>query len=112
MGKAVLTLMTACANLRGVTDAGWHAHVEEYLAEAERHLAENDQRSFHKHVRGTVGLAGRKVRSEQFIMNQDGTLLRGKVRIRERWGGFLQAVVNKNLLNLTLSSAPYSYNGR
>ena len=97
MGKTALKmLMTACANLRGVIDAGWHAHVQEYLAEAERLLAENDQRGFYKHVKGTVGLAGRNVRSEQFIMDQDGTLLRGKVRIRERWGGFLQTVLNKN----------------
>ena len=62
------TLRTACANLRAVIDAGLHAYFEEYLAEAERLLADNDQRGFYKHLKGTVGLGGRKARSEQFII--------------------------------------------
>ena len=40
------TLRTACANLRGVIDAGLPAYFEEYLAETERLLADNDQRGF------------------------------------------------------------------
>ena len=70
-------------------DAGLHAYFEEYLAETDRLLADNDQRSFYQHLKGTVGLGGRKARSEQFIMDEDGTLLRDKVRIRKRWGGAL-----------------------
>ena len=54
--------------LRAVIDAGLHAYFEEYLAETERLLADNDQRGFHKHLKGTVGLGGRKARSEQFII--------------------------------------------
>ena len=81
------TLRTACANLRAVIDAGLHA--SEYLAETERLLADNDQRGFYKHLHGTVGMGGRKARSEQFIMDEDGTLLRDKVRIRKGWGGVL-----------------------
>ena len=50
------TLRTACANLRTVIDAGLHAYFEEYLAETERLLADNDQRGFYKHLKGTVGL--------------------------------------------------------
>ena len=69
--------------------AGLHAYFEDYLAEAERLLADNDQRGFYKHLKGTVGFGGRKARSEQFIMDEDGTLLRDKVRIRKRWGGVL-----------------------
>ena len=38
------TLRTACAHLRAVIDAGLHAYFEEYLAETERLLADNDQR--------------------------------------------------------------------
>ena len=56
-------LTTACANFRGVIDAGLHAYVEEYLAETERLLADNDQRGFYKHLTGTVGLGGRKASS-------------------------------------------------
>ena len=52
------TLRTACANLRGVIDAGLHAYFEEYLAETERLLADNDQRAFYKPLKGTVGRRG------------------------------------------------------
>ena len=65
-------------------DAGLHAYFEEYLAETERLFADNAQRGFSKHLKGTVGLGGRKVRSKHFIMDEDGTLLRDIVRIRER----------------------------
>ena len=68
-------------------DAGLHAYFEEYLAETDRLLADNDQRSFYKHLKGTVGLGDRYARSEQFIVDEDSTLLRDKVLIRKRWGG-------------------------
>ena len=74
-------------------DAGLHAYFEEYLAETERLIADND--GVYKHLKGTMGLGGRKARSEQFIMDDDGTLLRDKVRIRKRWGGFIQTLLNK-----------------
>ena len=61
------------------------AYFEAYLAETERLLADNDQRDFYKHLKGTAGLDGRKARREQFIRGEDGTLLRVKVRILERW---------------------------
>ena len=81
------TQRTACTNLRRVIDAGLHAYVEEYLAETERVLADNDQRGFYKHLKGTVRLDGRTAGSEQFIMDEDGTLINDKVRILERWAG-------------------------
>ena len=34
-------------------------------------------------------------RSEQLIMDEDGTLPKDKVRIRERWGGVFQTRLNK-----------------
>ena len=34
-------------------------------------------------------MGGRNARSEQFIMDKGGTLLRDKVRILKRWGGVL-----------------------
>ena len=88
-------LKTACTNLRGVIDAGLHAYFETNLAETRRLRADNDQRGFYKHLKGTMGLGGHKARSEQFIMDEDCTLLRDKVRIRERWGGFFQTLLNK-----------------
>ena len=71
------TLRTACANLRKAIDAALNTYFEECLAETERLLADNDQRGFYKHLKGTVGLDGRKARSEQFIRDEDGTLLPG-----------------------------------
>ena len=81
-------------------DAGLHAYVEEYLAETERLLADNDQRGFYKHLKGTVRLDGRKARSEQFIMDEDGTLLKDKVRVHERWAGYLGTLLNTKSPNL------------
>ena len=75
-------------------DEGLHAYFEEYLAETERLLADNDQRGFYKHLKGTVGLDSRKARSEQFIMDEDGTLLKDKVLVLERWAGYFGTLLN------------------
>ena len=37
---------------------------------------------------------GRNARSEQFIMDEDGTLLKDKVRILERWTGYFGTLLN------------------
>ena len=66
------TLRTACANLRGVIDAGLHAYFEGYLGETERLLADNDQRGFYKHLKGTVRLDGQKARSEKSVHHGRG----------------------------------------
>ena len=58
------TPRTACATLRGVIDARLHAYFEEYLAETERRLADNDQWGFYEHLTSAVGLDGRKATSE------------------------------------------------
>ena len=52
------------------------------------------ERGFYKHLKGTVGLGTRKARSEQFIMDEDGTLLKGKVRILERWARYFGTLLN------------------
>ena len=85
------TLRTTCANRRGVIDAGLYAYFEEFLAETERLLVDNDQRGFYK-PHGWVGR--RKARSEQFVMDEDGTLLKDKVRILERWAGHFGPLLN------------------
>ena len=72
-------LIYACANLQKVIAAGRRAYFEEYLAETERLVANNDQRRFYKHLKITVGLEATEARSEQFIRDEDGTLLRDKV---------------------------------
>ena len=48
-------------------------------------------------------MGGRKATSEQFIMDEDGTLLRDKIRIRKRWGGFFQTLLNKKSPKLDLT---------
>ena len=67
-----------------VIAAGLHAYFEEYLAETEIFLADIDQRGFYKHLEGTVELEGRNARSDQFVRDEDSTLLRDKVRILEQ----------------------------
>ena len=84
------------SNLRGVNDAGLHAYFEEKISWKAGLVVYNDQGGFFKHVKGTVGLGYRKARSEQLIMDEDGTLLRDKVHISERWGCFFQSLLHKN----------------
>jgi len=93
-------LRSACANLQEVVAAGVNAYFEEYLAETEKFLASSDQRGFYKHLKSTVGLQGTKARSEQFIMDEDGTLLRDQARIRERWAGHYHKLLNTKSLKL------------
>ena len=39
-------------------------------------------------------MGGRKTRSEQFIMNEDGTLLKDEVLILERWAGYFGTLLD------------------
>ena len=48
-------------------------------------------------------MGGRKARSEQFIMDEDGTLLRHKVCIRTLWEGLFQTLLNMKSPNLDLT---------
>ncbi|MEP3106391.1 MAG: hypothetical protein ABJO54_04965 [Hyphomicrobiales bacterium] len=79
-----------------MNDAAMHAYFDECLAETERLLTDNDQRGFYKHLKGTVGLDGRKATSEQFIWDEDGTLLRDKVRIFKRWARLFGIFITKS----------------
>ena len=62
--------------------AGVYAYFEEYLAETERLLANNDQQGVYKHQKSTIGLEGKKARNEQVIRDENGTLLRRIIRER------------------------------
>ena len=53
-----------------------------------------------KGVKSAVVLEGIKARSEQFVRDEDATLLRDKVRIRERWAGFCHQLLNTKSLKL------------
>ena len=81
-----------------VIAAGLHAYVEAYVTEPERLLANNDQRGFYKDLESTVGLEGDKARSEQFISDEYGTLLRDEVRVRRGWGWFNHRLLNTKSL--------------
>ena len=100
---ACKTLRTVCRDLRAVIHAGLHAYFEGYLAEMERLLADNDLRGSKGLLKGTVGLGGRMVRSEQLFMDEGGTLPRDKLLTRKRWGGFLQTLLKKKSPKLVLT---------
>ena len=74
-------LRTACATLRKVIRAGVHGYFEEYVAEEEKSLAENDPRGYYEHFKASKARSGwgRKAKSEQCVRDMDGTsLLRDK----------------------------------
>ena len=82
-----------------------HACFEDFLAETERFLANNGQIGTYKHLKSTVGLERTKPKSEQFIRNKYGTLLRDKVRLRERWLGFYHKLLNIKSLKLDATTS-------
>ena len=106
------TLRSACANLQKVIAAGLDAYCEAYLAEIERLLANNGERGFYKHRKNSVGLEGTKAKSEQLNRDEDGMLLRGKVRVRERWGSFTTNVRTRNRLNSIPRSSTSGHHDR
>ena len=66
------------------------------LLERRDSLPTTTKGGFFNHFEGTVGLGCRKARSEQLITDEDGTILRDTVHIRERSGGFFQSLLHKN----------------
>lgn len=66
---------TACAQLREVIDTGGYAHFEQYVAELERKLESGDQRGFHQHLKGAVGMEGTTPNEEQYIRDEYGVLV-------------------------------------
>ena len=84
--------------MQKVITTGLHTYFDGYLAQTGRLLANNDQRGFYKNLKSTVGLEETKARGEQFIRDEDGSLLRDKVRIRERWPGFCHKSLNTKSL--------------
>ena len=57
---------------------------EEYLAETERLLADNDQRGLYKNLKEYRRVETANPRREQCIRGDDGTLLRDTVQFFER----------------------------
>ena len=86
----------ACANLRKVIDARTHRYFEEYVAEPETLLADNNQRDFYKHLKCAVGLKDQRARGGQFIMAGEGKMLRETAHIRERWASFITPSCTRN----------------
>ena len=74
-------------------DEGLHAYFEEYLAETEASRLQRPA-GFLQAPEVHGGLGGRKARSEQFIMGEDGRLLKDKVPILDRWAGYFGTLQN------------------
>lgn len=82
--------------LRGVIVAGLHINFEEYHTEPERLLAGNDQRGSRKHLKGTSrGLGGPRGEKRGVHTDENRTLLRDNLRIREQWERLFKTLLNK-----------------
>ena len=62
------TSRTVCVTPRKMMDAAVHSCFEEHVAETEKLPAENDQRGFCKHLKGTVEIGEKKAMSGQFSL--------------------------------------------
>ena len=87
-------LKTACAQVRDVIDTSVYSHFSQFVIELERIIAKGDQRGFYRHLKGTVGMEGSRVREEQYIRDEAGVLLRDKGEIRSRWVRFFKTLLN------------------
>jgi len=87
-------LKAACAHVQDVIGAGVNSHFNQFITELERIIESGDQRGFYKHLKGTVGMEGTRVKEEQYIRDEDGVLLRNKGEIRSRWVRFFNTLLN------------------
>ena len=70
------------------------SHFNQFVTESERIIESGYQRGFYKHLKGTVGMEGTRVKEEQYIRDEDGILLRNIGDVRSRWVRFINTLLN------------------
>ena len=74
--------------MQEVIGAGVNSHFQPV------HHRVGETRGFYKHLTGTVGMEGTRVKEEQYIRDEDGILLRNQGEIRSRWVWFFNTLLN------------------
>lgn len=80
--------------MRAAIDNAIYAHLERYVARLEAVYEDRDMRGLYKHLKRSVGLAGRSSGGQQFVLDESGVLLRKKAEILQRWARFFSTLLN------------------
>ena len=83
----------ACNWLKRVRSAAVVRFFERYVVELEKQLRMEDQHGFFQNIKSVQLEETKKVES-QCVRDEEGTLLRDKGRIRERWVRFFRSLLN------------------
>ena len=83
----------ACNWLKRVRNAAVVRFFERHVVELEKQLRTGDQHGFFQNIKSVQPEETKKVQS-QCVRHEEGTLLRDKGRIRERWVRFFRSLLN------------------
>ena len=65
-----------------------------YARELEEHTRAGDMRGWYRHLKGGWRLSGRPLDGEQYIRDEEGTLLRDNNLVNERWVRYFSTLLN------------------
>ena len=93
-GSAFRALRKACKKLRKIIQAAEYRYLEVFACELEEFIVAGDLRGWHGHLKGGWKLQGKKLRSAQYIRDENGKLLRKLDEIRARWRRYFTSLLN------------------
>ena len=89
-GSAFCALRKACKKLREIIQATEDRYLEAFACEPEEFIVAGDLRGWHGHLKGGWKLQGKKLRSAQYIRDENGKL----DEIRARWRRYFTSLLN------------------
>ena len=93
-GSAFRSLRKACRKLRETIQATEDRYLEVYAFEIEEFIAAGDLRGWYGHLKGGWKLHGKKLGSAQYIIDENGKLLRKLDEIRARWRRYFTSLLD------------------
>ena len=93
-GSAFRALRKACKKLGEIIQAAEDRYLEVFACELEEFIVAGDLRGWHGHLKGGWKLQGKKLKSAQYIRDENGKLLRKLDEIRARWRQYFTSLLN------------------
>ena len=93
-GSAYRALRKAYKKLREIIQAAEDRYLEVFACEFEELIVAGDSRGWHGHLKGGWKIQGKKLRSAQYIRDENGKLLRKLDEIRARWRRYFTSLLN------------------
>ena len=93
-GSAFRALRKACKKLREIIQAAEDRCLEVFACELEEFIVASDLRRWYGHLKGGWKLQVKKLRSAQYIRDENGKLQRKLDEIRARWRRYFTSLLN------------------